>query len=166
MACGTFSSDRVRSELRFRKLRTASGSLRTLGESTLTPRSLNATDFSSFAHRGVFRADHGVSAQRFALYRRATPSSPIEKTERPSIFRMLAGRGDANMLHAFENKHQLPNGAARGEVGVAPESPSLAAVSDRQRQRETEAIMEALVRQYLACNYQAGAVSSRTVMVR
>ena len=58
--------------------------------------------------------------------------------------------GDANMPHAFESKHQLPNGAARSEVGVTPESPSLAVVSDRERQRETDTIMEALVRQYLA----------------
>ena len=58
--------------------------------------------------------------------------------------------GDANMLHALENKYQLLNGLARSEVGVTPESPSLAVVSDRQRQRETDTIMEALVRQYLA----------------
>ena len=58
--------------------------------------------------------------------------------------------GNANMLHAFEDEHQLPDGVARSEVGVTPESPSLAVVSDRERQRETDTIMEALVRQYLA----------------
>jgi len=63
---------------------------------------------------------------------------------------MVFQLGDASMLHAFENKHQLPNGVARSKVGVTPESPSLAVVSDRQRQRETDTIMEALVRQYLA----------------
>src|SRR5437879_361696 len=45
MACGTSSSGRVRSKLRSWQLRTASGLLRTPGESTLTPRSSNATDF-------------------------------------------------------------------------------------------------------------------------
>ena len=40
--------------------------------------------------------------------------------------------------HALENKYQLLNGLARSEVGVTPESPSLAVVPDRQR-------MEALV---------------------
>jgi len=55
-----------------------------------------------------------------------------------------------HMLHVFENKYQLPNGVARSEVGVTPESRSFAVVSDRQRQRETDTIMEALVRQYLA----------------
>jgi hypothetical protein len=54
------------------------------------------------------------------------------------------------MLHAFENEHQLPNGVARSEVGVTLQSPSLAAVPDRRRRRETDTIMEALVRQYLA----------------
>ena len=63
---------------------------------------------------------------------------------------MVFQLGDASMLHAFEDEHQLPDGVARSEVGVTPESPSLAVVSDRERQRETDTIMEALVRQYLA----------------
>jgi hypothetical protein len=54
------------------------------------------------------------------------------------------------MLHVFENKHELPNGVVASEVGVTLESPSLAVISNRQRQRETDTIMEALVRQYLA----------------
>jgi hypothetical protein len=57
---------------------------------------------------------------------------------------------DANMLQTFENKHQFPNGAASSEVNDTPKSRSLAVVSDKERQRETEMIMEALVRQYLA----------------
>jgi len=62
---------------------------------------------------------------------------------------MVFQLGDASMLHAFENKHQFPNGVARSEVGHTGESfPAI--VSDRQRQRETDTIMEALVRQYLA----------------
>src|SRR5215467_6993553 len=51
MAYGTSSSGRVRSELRSWRPRTASGSLRTPGESTLAPRSSNATDFSSYASK-------------------------------------------------------------------------------------------------------------------
>jgi hypothetical protein len=99
----------------------ASGSLRMPGESTLAPRSSNATEFSRRASQEVYSA--------WAM-----------------VFRL----GDAKMLHTSENKHQFPNGVARSEVGVTSESPSLAVVSGRQRQRETDTIMEALIRQYLA----------------
>src|SRR6516164_7884824 len=104
MACGTSSSGPVGSELRSWRLRTASRSLRMPGESTLAPRSSNATDFSSCASQEV------CSAQAL-------------------VFQL----GNANMLHAFEDEHQLPDGVARSEVGVTPESPSLAVVPDRQR---------------------------------
>lgn len=55
VACGTSSSDRVRSELRSKRLRTGSWPLRTLGESTRAPRSSNATDFSSYVLRSLRR---------------------------------------------------------------------------------------------------------------
>src|SRR5215831_13748687 len=69
MAYGTSSLGRVRSELRSWRPRTASGSLRTPGESTLAPRSSNATDFSSYASQDRVLRTYG---SRVALTRRRT----------------------------------------------------------------------------------------------
>src|SRR5262245_61506738 len=63
MAYGTSSLGRVRSELPSWRRRTASGSLRTPGESTLAPRSSNATDFNSYASQDRFSPLFGQSCE-------------------------------------------------------------------------------------------------------
>jgi hypothetical protein len=57
------------------------------------------------------------------------------------------------MLHGSQIKHEFPQGAKGTDVaGRIPDNPSSAVISaaPRQRQRETDMIMEALVREYLS----------------
>jgi hypothetical protein len=62
------------------------------------------------------------------------------------------------MLHGFQTKHEVTSGIARNDVVARLESPSPAVVSvgRRQRHRDTDTIMEALVREYLARTYSCG----------
>src|SRR5215831_8559217 len=63
MACGTSPLGRVTSQLRSWRPRIVSGTLRTPGESTLVPRSSNATDFSSYASQDRFVPNFGAITQ-------------------------------------------------------------------------------------------------------
>jgi hypothetical protein len=54
------------------------------------------------------------------------------------------------MLHGFQTKQNLQYGAKGNEVATSvPDSPSPAVAAPGQRQRETDLIMESLLREYL-----------------
>jgi hypothetical protein len=53
------------------------------------------------------------------------------------------------MQHGFEAKHELPNVTKGDKVPARIANISIVSAAPRQRQREADVIMEALIREYL-----------------